>query len=403
VRFRGLLCTVLTCLSVDFATAQSASPTKHWPTASPRSVGLDPEALGHLDADIRIGKYGYLDAILIIRHGKVVYDRAYKHNYDSIYKKEASTPSPLNAHDLSGPYNYFNPWWHPFYRRGHLHTLQSVTKTITSVIIGVATARKQFPSLDSPILQFFDTNGVQNIDDRKRRVTIRHLMTMTAGLEWNEHLPYENPNNSALVMEASFDWVKYAIDRPMLHEPGNVFNYSSGSTQLLSHIFRVAVGEDIEEYAHDHLFKPLGITDYFWKRTPTGLVDTEGGLYLEAHDLARIAFLFLQDGVWDGVPIVQPEWVKASVSPIVSVSADGVKYGLSWWLSPYGRDGSRLAWAGSGFGGQMPIVLKDCDLIIVFTGWNILESRPHLSQKVAISRVLGALSDRACSDRMRRN
>ena len=275
MRFRGCLCIILTCLPVDFATPQSASPTKEWPTASPRSVGLDPKALDQMDADIKTGKYGYVDAMLIIRHGKLVYDRTYKHNYDSIYKKEASTQSPLNAHDFSGPYNYFNPWWHPFYRRGDLHTLQSVTKTITSVIIGVATARREFPSLDTPILRFFDTAAVKNIDDRKRRATIRHLMTMTAGFDWNEDLPYEHPNNSAVLMEASFDWVKYVIDRPMSHEPGDVFNYSSGATQLLSHIFRVAVGTDIEEYAHKHLFKPLGITDYFWKRTPTGLVDTE--------------------------------------------------------------------------------------------------------------------------------
>ena len=86
------------------------------------------------------------------------------------------------------------------------------------------------------------------------------------------------------------------------------------------------------------------------------------------------------------------------MSPMVSVSDDGVKYGLSWWLSPYGRAGSRLAWAGSGFGGQMPVVLKECDLIMVFTGWNILEGRPYLPRKVAINRVLGAISDRTCRE-----
>src|SRR6185436_9996093 len=125
----------------------------------------------------------------------------------------------LNAHDPTGPYNYFNPWWHPFYRRGDLHTLQSVTKTVTSVAIGVATGRKAFPSLDTPILKFFDTTKVANIDARKRRLTIRHLLTMTAGLSWNEDLPYNDPNNTASVMEASPDWIQYTIDRPMAAEP----------------------------------------------------------------------------------------------------------------------------------------------------------------------------------------
>ena len=89
-------------------------------------------------------------------------------------------------------------------------------------------------------------------------------------------------------MEASFDWVKFTIDRPMTQEPGTAFNYSSGVTQLLSHIFHPATGQDIEEYAPDISSRRSGIDDWFWKRSPTGLVDTEGGLYLRPHDLAKI-------------------------------------------------------------------------------------------------------------------
>ena len=101
-----------------------------WPSATPTDVGLDPKVLNELDADIMAGKYGNIDSMLIIRHGKAAFDRSYKHDYDQIYREEARTPGPLNAHDPSGPYNYFNPWWHPFYRRGDLHSLQSVTKTV---------------------------------------------------------------------------------------------------------------------------------------------------------------------------------------------------------------------------------------------------------------------------------
>ena len=229
--------------------AQTEWPTKQWPSSTPAAVGLDANALTDLDSEIASGKYGYIDTMLVIRHGKVVYDRSYTHDYDRIYGKEAATPGPLNPHDPSGSYNYFNPWWHPFYRRGDLHTMQSVTKTVTGVVIGIATTQKMFPSLDSPVLKFFDTAKVSNIDDRKRRLTIRHLLTMTAGMEWNEDRPYSDPTNSCMVMEASFDWVQYAIDRPMAAEPGTVFRYNSGATQLLSHIFRVATGKDIEEYA----------------------------------------------------------------------------------------------------------------------------------------------------------
>ena len=118
-------------------------------------MGLDANVLTRLDTDIAAGKFGYVDAMLIIRHGKIAYERTYQHNYDSIYGQEARTTGPMNAHDPSGPYNYFNPWWHPFYQRSDLHTMQSVTKTVTSVVIGIAMGRHQFPSLDTPVLTFF--------------------------------------------------------------------------------------------------------------------------------------------------------------------------------------------------------------------------------------------------------
>jgi CubicO group peptidase (beta-lactamase class C family) len=171
-----------------------------------------------------------------------------------------------------------------------------------------------------------------------------------------------------------------------------VFQYNSGATQLLSHIFRAATGADIEEYAARHLFAPLGIQRYFWKRSPSGLVDTEGGLYLRTHDAAKITYLFLKNGVWDGKAIVQPGWVQASLAPSIAV-ADGVKYGFKWWLYPYGNDG-KTAWGGSGLGGQRPIALPEYDLIVVFTGWNLLPGRPSLSPRVAIDRIVDALAKR---------
>lgn len=384
---------VSTLMLTQLISAQSPWPTKSWPTSTPRAEGLDPNVLARFDADIAAGKFGLIDSMLVIRHGKVVYERGYKHDYDAIYAKEAAEPGPLNANDPSGPYNYFNPWWHPFYRRGDLHTMQSVTKTVTSVVIGVAMARGQFPVLDTPVLTFFDPAKVANVDDRKRRMTIRHLLTMTSGLDWDEDLPYADPKNDSSRMEASFDWVRYTIDRPMAQEPGATFKYSSGVTQLLSHIFRVATAQDIEEYAARHLFAPLGIDRYFWKRSPTGLVDTEGGLYLTSRDVAKIAYLFVKNGVWEGKPIVQPEWVTQSLAPSVSVGA-GVQYGFKWWLYPYAAGDKRLAWGGSGLGGQRPIYFPDYDLLVVFTGWNILPNTANMTPRIAIDRILEALVER---------
>jgi CubicO group peptidase (beta-lactamase class C family) len=358
--------------------------------ASPAQLGISGAVLDSIDREIRAGTYGYVDRMLVIRRGQAVYDKSYRWDYDRIYGDSARATSPLNAHDLTSPYNYYTPWWHPTYRRGDLHTLQSVTKTITSVVIGTAVTRGEFPRLDTPVLSFFDTAKVKNIDARKRRMTLRHLLTMTGGFDWDEGLPYVDPHNAAVTMEASYDWVQFTIDRPTAREPGERFNYSSGESQLLSHIFRRATGVDIEEYAARHLFAPLGIERWFWKRTPAGLVDTEGGLYLEAGDLARIWYLFLRGGQWNGTRVVSEDWVRASVTPAVAVSPQpgASMYGLKWWLHRDPADTSRFVWAGSGFGGQLPLAFPELDLVVVFNGWNILPGRPSLPLRRVMERVV---------------
>lgn len=358
------------------AGGQALWPTNGWPVATPASVGMDPAPLATLDQDIASGKHGYVDSLLVIRRGKAVYERTYRHDYDRIYGELSRIKGPLNP-DPKGQFNYYNPDWHPYYRRGDLHTLQSVTKTVTSILIGVATSRKEFTDLDTPVLRFFDASKVSNVDDRKRRLTLRHLLTMTAGFDWNEDLPYSDPNNTAMQMEASADWVQFAINRPMAHEPGAVFAYSSGASALLAYVFKKVTGSAIEEYARKHLFSPLGIKRFYWKRTPNGLADTEGGLYLTPQDLAKIGYLYLMNGVWEGKQILQKDWIKASVAPTVSKARAGMKYGFQWWLLPYGEGPDRLAWTGSGFGGQRLVVIPEYDLVLVFTGWNIDPNRPR--------------------------
>ena len=365
-----------------------------WPTATPKSVGLDDKKLAAFDTDIAAGKFGYIDSVTIVRRGKLVFEKRYPHDYDKIYGAEAKKQSPLNPHDPTGPYNYFNSWWHPWYQRGELHTLQSVSKTITSIIVGVALYRGDFGAdIDAPVMNFFDPSKVQNVDERKRRMTIRHLLTMSAGLDWREDLPYSDPNNTGIQMEASCDWVQYTINRPMAHEPGKVYHYNSGATQLLAHVFRVATGTDIEDYAVRHLFTPLGIKQHYWKRTPSGLVDAEGGMYLRPRDVAKLWYLFLKDGKWDGKQIVSAEWVKDSLKPAFDLGADRPdpasfpKYGLKWWLYPYGKDNKMMAWAGSGFGGQRPIVLPEYDIVAVYTAWNH-GSGPSMRARDAIYRLV---------------
>src|SRR5712692_1197933 len=371
LRFAFSLSAIL--LFISAAGAQDRFPTKAWPKAEPASVGLDSVALGALDADIASGKYGWVDTMLVIRCGKQAYEGAYPHDYGKIYGELAKTAGPLN-HDVNGPYNYFSPEFHPYFQHSDLHTMQSVSKTVTSVTIGIAMLRKEFPAeLDAPILQYFDAYHIANVDDRKRRITLRDFLTMTAGLEWNEDLPYNDPKNSADVMESKHDWVQYVIDQPMAAEPGKVFVYSSGVTQLLSHIFKKVTGKNVDEYAAEYLCQPLGMR-YHWKRSPTGLPDTEGGLYLSSPDLAKVGFLFLKNGMWEGKAIVSPDWVKNSVTSAITVEDEGRHwgYGFQWWLQPWGKSPEKSAWAARGLGGQELRVVPEYNLIVVLTGWDLL-------------------------------
>jgi len=372
---------------------QDTWPLRDWPVATPQAGSMNADSLQAFEDDIASGKYGNIDKMIITRNGKLLYQKSYTQDYDKIYSDSARKKSGLNPHDPAGPYNYYNPWWHPYYRHGELHSLQSVTKTITSIIIGVAIARREFPGLSTTVLSFFDTTGVKNIDDRKRKLNIRHLLTMTAGFDWDEGFHYSDPRNDCSRMEASFDWTQYVIDKPMALEPGQSFRYNSGASQLLSYIFRKATGKDIEEYAAQNLFSLLGISQYYWKRIPTGLPDTEGGLYLAEKDLAKIYYLFLKEGNWNGKQIVSKEWVKESVTPAVNVRT-GVKYGYKWWLYEYGNDHLKYAWAGSGFGGQWPIVIPEYGIVAVFTGWNIISGNPSLRVTEAIRRLVNAVGDK---------
>jgi CubicO group peptidase (beta-lactamase class C family) len=371
----------------------SAWPTHGWTKGAPASVGLDEKVLAGLDADLTSGKYPLVDSFALFRCGVDVFDRTYSHDYGTLYAKEAKTRGPLNAR-LTGWYNYFDPAWHPYFHGTDLHSMQSVSKTVSSITVGIAVTRGDFKAgLDTPLLEYFNVAKVKNLDERKRRITLRHVLTMTTGLDWNEEVAYDDPKNDADLMEATDDWVQYVIDRPMAQEPGKVFNYSSGVSELLAYIFEKETGQDIEEYAQEHLFGPLGM-DHFWKRSPLGVVDTEGGLFLRTTDLAKVGYLYLHDGMWDGKQIVSKDWVKQSQAPFIDAE-EGFKYGYKWWLLPRTDRPGYVSMA-RGFGGQRLMIFPDENMIAVFTGWDILND-PSRDREL-VNRILPAVRAQSCSD-----
>jgi len=366
-------------------------PTKSWPKGTPAGAGVDEKALASFDADLGHGKYMLVDSFQVFRCGMEVFARKYAHDYRQIYGREAKTKGPLNAR-LTGPYNYFDPDWHPYYHGTDMHTMQSVSKTVTSVIFGVAITRGDFKAgLNTPVLKFFDVAKVKNVDDRKGRMTLKDVLTMTTGLNWNEEVPYDDPRSDSSLMEATDDWVQYVIDKPMAEEPGKVFNYSSGATELLAYIFQKETGQDIDAYGQKYLFAPLSIKHH-WKRTYLGVVDTEGGLYLTGGDLAKIGYLYLHEGLWDGKRIVSKDWVKESLTPYIDAQ-ENFQYGFKWWLYPLS---GKSVWMARGFGGQRLMVFPEQNLIAVFTGWEILKD--PAPAKDLIDRLLPAVKQTACTE-----
>jgi CubicO group peptidase (beta-lactamase class C family) len=359
-------------------------PTQGWRSGTPEAQAMDSAPLAALDEEFASGKHGYVDGILVIRRGYVVWEKSYRHDYDRLFVgKDASR----------GPYNYYDPDWHPYYQRGELHTLQSVTKSVTSALIGIAIRRGEIPGVEVKALPYFEGYEMANRDPRKAEITLRHLLTMTAGFLWDETtIAYTDPRNSCALMEASEDWIQFVLDQPMAQDPGQGFVYNSGVSQLLSFILKRATGKEADDYAAEQLFQPLGIESHYWKRTPKGLADTEGGLYLTARDLAKIGYLYLKDGVWEGRRLLPEGWVAASTAPSVEAapSGSGRRYGYQWWLLP--RDGKPgvYAYAALGYGGQRLLVVPEHDLIAVFTGWNIYDL-PGLDPRLALDRLLRSI------------
>ncbi len=371
----------LCCFVLVLATAPLPA---QWPTASPASVGLDSTILAALDADMARGQYGLVDGFAVVKDGRLVWSRQWRRNYDSVYQALA----PLDTVDHQ--FNYDHPDWHPWHQRGDLHTLQSVTKSVTSILVGIAIARGEIASVDTPIITWFDTTAMAHLDDRKRRITLRDVLTMTPGIAWNENVPYTDSTNSAIRLEASREWVRYVIDLPMANEPGTVWGYNSGASVLMGAIVAKATGRPVAEYAREHLFGPLGITDFHWKASPTGEQDTEGGLYLRTEDLAKIGWLYLSGGEWNGRQVVPRSWVEQSLAANpVGPANPRIGYGFQWWLYPDLVEQGRMLPSGSGYGGQFPMLFPGDSMVVVVNQWNI-RGAPTMGPVELARRVLAA-------------
>jgi CubicO group peptidase (beta-lactamase class C family) len=265
--FRNLpvLPAVLLAAAISHAITQAGPPTRTiWPTggwtkATPESQGISAAAFARLEQQITSGAYGNIDRMLVTRGGFLVIDGRYSRDYRQISRGQVG---PLGCgegcRDPSAmhQYNYYHPDWHPYHQGHDLHTLQSVTKSITATVIGTAVARGRIARLDVPFLSFFERGDLSRIDRRLRRATVEDLLTMRSGIEWHETDRPLDETNTTYQLEKSHDWIQFTLDQPMDADPGAKWAYNSGGSQLLSEIIRAATGQHIDRYAVQTLFDP---------------------------------------------------------------------------------------------------------------------------------------------------
>jgi CubicO group peptidase (beta-lactamase class C family) len=243
---------------------------------------------------------------------------------------------------------------------GSLHDVASVTKSVTTSLIGIA-AGEGLLDLDAPMLSFLPGRSIANRDERKERITVRQLTQNLSGLACVGY-----PEEVTLgQMAASVDFVQFTLDLPMSHEPGKHFAYCSPGMHLLTAVLQQATGRTALDFAKEKLFAPLGITDIAWDNDPQGITRGWGDLHLIPGDMAKLGLLWLQDGDWQGQSVIPSDWLSAATTQ--AVKSDRYEdYGYGFWIGPESEPIPYFM--ASGRGGQRIIAAPAIELVIVTTG-----------------------------------
>ncbi len=305
--------------------------------------GLNGKALEWLVKDIEDGDYGEVRSLVIMRNNQMVLEE------------------------------YFRG-----YAQDSLQSLYSITKSVLSALIGIAFDQGYIESLDKPMLDYFEEyETIQNMDSWKESITIRHLLSMSAGLDWNEldvDVPYSDPSNIFNLWKQADYEIQFVLDRPVVNQPGTLVNYNSGLSQLLSMILTKETGQSASEFAAANLFNRLDITDWSWSALNYSVSNGGWGLRLRPVDLVKFGQLFLQQGHWEGEQVVPEEWVDTSTDSL-GIMSFRTNYGYQWWryggkMVEAGLLDSTGIYFGAGYGGQYLWIIPYYNMIALVTAAN---------------------------------
>ncbi len=336
-RLLGLAATLL-AITAGPACALPAKPAlaESWERATAHDVGLRADLLEAFLQEVREGDYPGVTSLLVVRGGRLAVEEYFGGN------------------------------------DGHrLHTMQSVSKSFSSAILGIAIAEGVIGSTNDRVLGYFPDQEIRNRDAFKEALTIEDLLTMRSGTDYHERgsgSPHSQLNRLAT------GWSSFYLDRPMVTEPGSQFVYDSGAVILSSALIQARTGMHADKYARDRLFGQLGIESHRWHGNSEGHPHMGGGLYLRPTDMARFGQMFLDDGRWNGTQVISKQWVKASFEQHVDLAGKShqhvIGYGYWWWIfEPATEIGATLPfYAAYGANGQFIFVVPEFDLVVVVTG-----------------------------------
>jgi len=321
-------------------------------------VNIDSVLLKKAVDRINCGKYDEVHSMLIYKDSKLVFEEYFQGHR---YKWDSE--------------NHHGEWIN--WDKSTPHGVKSVSKSITSLCVGIAIDKGFIESVDQSIFdylpnhQHLKTNG-------KEKITIEHLLTMTSGLEWTD-LGSES-NDIVSIWYQDKDPITFILEKPLIHNPRTTFNYSGGNTIILGEIIKNASHIGLDKFSVENIFKPLEIDSANWTlRFDNGVIESGGGLEMAPRDMVKIGATYLNNGIYNDTQIISKQWIEKSSSPYsnntnidIAGHASGIHdYSYSWWLKSYTKSGEEInIYHAVGWGGQEIIILPQLNTVVVFTGGN---------------------------------
>src|SRR5882757_2061030 len=318
-----------------------------WTIATPESVGLDSARLCAIAARLKETEAN-VHAVVIVRHGRLVFEQYFS--------------GPDERWDVAGQFDH---------DATTKHDMRSASKSVISLLVGIAIDRKLIATADEPVVRFYPEYAAVKSAGWDQ-ITLRHLLTMSSGMQWDENRGWTDPKNDEPHLGSETDPIRYVLSKPVAKPPDALWTYNGGGTDLLGNILERVSGKPLEVFAREVLFQPLGISDVEWKNYPQNKkVAAATGLRIRPRDAAKIGQLLLNRGAWDGKPIVSADWIEQSIKPrfqAVGYFSGLFFYGQQWWLGRSISEGTEVKWISAmGSGGQRIFIVPDRDLVVMTT------------------------------------